>query len=283
MDEKLQKVLARAGIGSRREMERWIEQGRVKVNDQVAPLGERVSEKDTIKVDNKIVNHKSTQVQQRVIVYHKPIGEVCTRDDPEGRKTIFSNLPKLRDGRWISVGRLDLNTSGLLLLTTDGELANKLMHPSSEIEREYAVRVLGEVTPEIIKQLITSVPLEDGDAHFSEVKATGGEGANHWYNVILKEGRNREVRRLWEYFGFAVSRLMRVRYGDITLDRSVRPAKSEDLTEEQMTQLYKSVGLIYVSLGENKPKKDKSRFKANKNPKTANRAVYKGKPSRKPR
>lgn len=283
MDEKLQKVLARAGIGSRREMERWIEQGRVKVNDQVAPLGERVSEKDTIKVDNKIVNQKSTQVQQRVIVYHKPIGEVCTRDDPEGRKTIFSNLPKLRDGRWISVGRLDLNTSGLLLLTTDGELANKLMHPSSEIEREYAVRVLGEVTPEITKQLITNVPLEDGDAHFSEVKATGGEGANHWYNVILKEGRNREVRRLWEYFGFAVSRLMRVRYGDITLERSVRPAKSEDLTEEQMTQLYKSVGLTYVSLDNNKTKKDKSRFKANKNPKTANRAVYKGKTSRKPR
>ena len=283
MDEKLQKVLARAGIGSRREMERWIEQGRVKVNDQVATLGERVSEKDTIKVDNKIVNQKRTQIQQRVIVYHKPVGEVCTRDDPEGRKTIFSNLPKLRTGRWISVGRLDLNTSGLLLLTTDGELANKLMHPSSEIEREYAVRVLGEVTPEIIKQLITNVTLEDGDAHFSEVKESGGEGANHWYNVILKEGRNREVRRLWEYFGFAVSRLMRVRYGDITLERRVRPAKSEDLTEEQMTQLYKSVGLTYVSLDDNKPKKDKSRFKANKNPKTANRAVYKGKTSRKPR
>lgn len=283
MDEKLQKVLARAGIGSRREMERWIEQGRIKVNDQVATLGERVSEKDMLKVDNKIINQKRTQVQQRVIVYHKPVGEVCTRDDPEGRKTIFSNLPKLRTGRWISVGRLDLNTSGLLLLTTDGELANKLMHPSSEIEREYAVRVLGEVTPEIIKELITNVPLEDGDAHFSDVKATGGEGANHWYNVILKEGRNREVRRLWEYFGFAVSRLMRVRYGDVTLERSVRPAKSEDLTDEQMTQLYKSVGLTYASLGENKPKKDKSRFKANKNPKTASRAVYKGKSSRKPR
>lgn len=283
MDEKLQKVLARAGIGSRREMERWIEQGRVKVNDQVATLGERVSEKDTIKVDNKIVNQKRTQVQQRVIVYHKPVGEVCTRDDPEGRKTIFSNLPKLRSGRWISVGRLDLNTSGLLLLTTDGELANKLMHPSSEIEREYSVRVLGEVSPDIIKQLKTNVPLEDGDAHFSEVKESGGEGANHWYNVILKEGRNREVRRLWEYFGFAVSRLMRIRYGSVTLERRVRPSKSEDLTDKQMTQLYESVGLKYISLDENKPKQDKSRFKANKNPKTANRAVYKGKPSRKHR
>lgn len=283
MDEKLQKVLARAGIGSRREMERWIEQGRVKVNDQVATLGERVSEKDTIKVDNKLVNQKRTQVQQRVIVYHKPVGEVCTRDDPEGRKTIFSNLPKLRTGRWISVGRLDLNTSGLLLLTTDGELANKLMHPSSEIEREYSVRVLGEVSPEIIKQLKTNVPLDDGDAHFSEVKESGGEGANHWYNVILKEGRNREVRRLWEYFGFAVSRLMRIRYASITLERRVRPSKCEDLTDKQMTQLYESVALKYISLNENKPKQDKSRFKANRNPKTANRAVYKGKPSRKPR
>lgn len=279
MDEKLQKVLARSGIGSRREMERWIEQGRVKVNDEVVTLGERVSDKDTIKVDNKIINQKRTQVQQRVIAYHKPVGEVCTRDDPEGRKTIFSNLPKLRSGRWISVGRLDLNTSGLLLLTTDGELANKLMHPSSEVEREYAVRVLGEVSPEIINQLKSNVPLDDGDAHFSDVKESGGEGANHWYNVTLKEGRNREVRRLWEYFGFAVSRLMRIRYGDIKLERSVRPSKSEDLTEKEMEQLYDSVGLKYIPQ-EVTPKKDKSRFKANKTAKNANRAVYKGKSSR---
>ncbi|MCW8901547.1 MAG: pseudouridine synthase [Gammaproteobacteria bacterium] len=279
MDEKLQKVLARSGIGSRREMERWIEQGRVKVNDAVATLGERVSEKDTIKVDNKIINQKRTQVQQRVIAYHKPVGEVCTRDDPEGRKTIFSNLPKLRSGRWISVGRLDLNTSGLLLLTTDGELANRLMHPSSEVEREYAVRVLGEVSPEIIKQLKSNVPLDDGDAHFSDVKESGGEGANHWYNVVLKEGRNREVRRLWEYFGFAVSRLMRIRYGDIKLERRVRPSKSEDLTDKEMEQLYTSVGLSYIP-EEVTPKKDKSRFKANKTAKNANRAVYKGKGSR---
>jgi 23S rRNA pseudouridine2605 synthase len=277
MDEKLQKVLARAGVGSRREMERWIEQGRVKVNDNVATLGERVSEKDLIKVDNKIINQKRTQVQQRVIVYHKPVGEVCTRDDPEGRKTIFSNLPKVKNGRWISVGRLDLNTSGLLLLTTDGELANKLMHPSSEIEREYAVRVLGEVSPEILQQLKTNVPLDDGDAHFTEITEAGGEGANHWYNVTLKEGRNREVRRLWEYFGFAVSRLMRIRYGNIKLERRVRPTKSEDLTEDEMIALYESVGLKYVT-EENRPaKKDKSRFKANKTAKNANRSVYKGK------
>ena len=279
MDEKLQKVLARAGIGSRREMERWIEQGRVKVNDNVATLGERVSEKDAIKVDNKFINQKRTQVQQRVIVYHKPVGEVCTRDDPEGRKTIFSNLPKLSSGRWISVGRLDLNTSGLLLLTTDGELANKLMHPSGEIEREYAVRVLGDVSPEIIQQLKKNVPLEDGDAHFSDVKESGGEGANHWFNVTLKEGRNREVRRLWEYFGFAVSRLMRVRYGNIKLERRVRPSKSEDLTEKEMELLYSSVGLKYIPL-DLTPKKDKSRFKANMTAKNANRSVYKGKGSR---
>jgi len=277
MDEKLQKVLARAGIGSRREMERWISQGRVKVNDKVASLGDRVSSKDNIKVDNKFITQRRTEVQQRVIAYHKPVGEVCTRDDPEGRKTIFSNLPNLKSGRWISVGRLDLNTSGLLLLTTDGELANKLMHPSSEVEREYAVRILGEVSPEILKQLKTNVPLEDGDAHFSDVKESGGQGANHWYNVILKEGRNREVRRLWEYFGFAVSRLMRVRYGDIKLERRVRPSKSEDLTDAEMETLYKSVGLKYEVV--DKTKKDKSRFKANMTSKNANRAVYKGKSS----
>lgn len=274
MDEKLQKVLARAGIGSRREMERWIEQGRVKVNDQVATIGDRVSDKDNIKVDNKFITQRRTQVQQRVIAYHKPVGEVCTRDDPEGRTTIFKNLPKLKSGRWISVGRLDLNTSGLLLLTTDGELANKLMHPSSEIEREYAVRILGEASPEIIKELKTSVPLEDGDAHFIDVKAAGGQGANHWYHVVLKEGRNREVRRLWEYFGFAVSRLMRIRYGDIKLERRVRPSKSEDLTDKEMIAIYKSVGLNYVVA---EPKKDKSRFKSNMTAKKANRLVYKGK------
>lgn len=273
MNEKLQKVLARAGIGSRREMERWIEQGRVKVNDQVATIGDRVGENDNIKVDNKYIAQKRTLTQQRVIAYHKPVGEVCTRHDPEGRTTIFKNLPKLKSGRWISIGRLDLNTSGLLLLTTDGELANKLMHPSSGVEREYAVRILGEVPDEIIKELKTNVPLDDGDAHFIDVKAAGGQGANHWYHVVLKEGRNREVRRLWEHFGFAVSRLMRIRYGNIKLERRLRPSKSEDLTEKEMIELYKSVGLNYIVP---EPKKDKSRFKLNQN---SNRSVYKGKSS----
>lgn len=277
MDEKLQKVLARAGIGSRRQMESWIEAGRVTVNDKVATIGDRVTSTDAIKVDGKLLHGNQTATQHRVIVYHKPVGEVCTRDDPEGRDTIFSHLPKLRNGRWISVGRLDLNTSGLLLLTTDGELANKLMHPSSEVEREYAVRVLGQVSPDVIKQLKTNVPLDDGDAHFSEVKEAGGEGANHWYHVVLKEGRNREVRRLWEHFGFAVSRLMRIRYGDITLDRSVRPSMSEDLTEQQIRSLYNSVGLDYKTADDDSKKKDKSRFKPNL---TNKQSVYKGKPSK---
>ena len=279
MDEKLQKVLARAGLGSRREMERWIEQGRVKVNDKNATIGDRVSSKDNIKVDNKYINQQRAKVQQRVIAYHKPVGEVCSRDDPEGRTTIFKNLPNLKSGRWISIGRLDLNTSGLLLLTTDGELANKLMHPSSQIEREYAVRILGEVSPEILQQLTTNVPLDDGDAHFTEVKAAGGEGSNHWYHVILKEGRNREVRRLWEYFGFAVSRLMRIRYGDIKLERRLRLSNSEELTDKETQALYKSVGLEYLQ-ADDAAKKDKSRFKANKNPGSA---VYKGKSQNKRR
>ena len=282
MDEKLQKVLARSGLGSRRQMESWIEEGRVKVNDQVANIGDRVTSKDVINVDGKVIYPDQIKTQQRVIAYHKPVGEVCSRDDPEGRETIFSNLPKLKSGRWISVGRLDLNTSGLLLLTTDGELANKLMHPSSEVEREYAVRVLGEVPPETIQKLKSKVPLDDGDAHFSAVKEAGGQGANHWYHVILKEGRNREVRRLWEYFGYAVSRLMRIRYGDIKLERRLRPGKYEDLNDKQIQSLYQSVGLKYTPATDesNIKAKDKNRFKSKK---SSNRSVYKGKSSPKRR
>lgn len=276
MDEKLQKVLARTGMGSRREIERWIEQGRVTVNDKIATIGDRVTDSDNIKVDGKPTTLQRSKVVKRVIAYHKPVGEVCSRVDPEGRPTIFSNLPKLKSGRWISIGRLDLNTSGLLLLTTDGELANKLMHPSSEIEREYAVRILGEVSPDILKQLKTKVPLDDGDAHFSEIKDAGGQGANHWYHVVLKEGRNREVRRLWEHFGFAVSRLMRLRYGNIKLERGLRPAKAEELSEKEMLALYQSVNMKY-SVADEPAKKDKSRFKSNATKKSS---VYKGKSSR---
>lgn len=243
-DEKLQKVLARAGYGSRREIEGWISEGRIKVNRRVATLGDRVSEQDRIEVDGKTVHHqKLKQKRSRVLVYHKPVGEVCSRSDPEGRETIFANLPRLASGRWISVGRLDLNTSGLLLITTDGELANKLMHPSQQIEREYAVRVHGEVDAAMLRRLQAGVELDDGPAHFEQIIDVGGDGTNHWYHVVLREGRNREVRRLWESQGVQVSRLMRVRFGAISLPRGQKPGRWEDLPEKAIEELQLSVGL----------------------------------------
>ncbi len=242
--EKLQKVLARAGYGSRRELEEWIKSGRVKVNNQTAALGDRVSETDRISVDGKPVQQaRLKERRSRVLVYHKPIGEVCTRSDPEGRDTIFNHLPRLASGRWITIGRLDLNTSGLLLITTDGDLANRMMHPSHQVEREYAVRVLGDVTADMLKRLKEGVELDDGPAHFDVVAKAGGDGANQWYHVILREGRNREVRRLWESQGVQVSRLMRVRYGAVSLPRGQRPGRWEDLSDEAVNALRKSVGL----------------------------------------
>lgn len=243
-NEKLQKVLARAGYGSRRELEEWIKAGRIKVNNQVATLGDRVVDTDRISVDGKPVSQaRLKERRSRVLIYHKPIGEVCTRSDPEGRDTIFNHLPRLASGRWITIGRLDLNTSGLLLLTTDGDLANRMMHPSHQVEREYAVRVLGEVTSDIVKNLKEGVELEDGPAHFDVVAKAGGDGANQWYHVILREGRNREVRRLWESQGVQVSRLMRVRYGMVSLPRGQRPGRWEDLPDDDVNALRKSVGL----------------------------------------
>ena len=243
-DEKLQKVLARAGYGSRREIESWIEAGRIKVNKRVASLGDRVSETDRIQVDGKPVpQSRLKQRRSRVLIYHKPVGEICTRHDPEGRDTIFKHLPRLASGRWITVGRLDYNTSGLLLVTTDGELANRLMHPSHRVEREYAVRILGEVDRDMLNRLQQGVELEDGPAHFDKIIDAGGDGANHWYHVILREGRNREVRRLWESQGVQVSRLTRVRYGSITLPRGQRPGRWEDLPYEIVDDLRRSVGL----------------------------------------
>lgn len=243
-DEKLQKVLARAGFGSRREIEGWIKEGRIKVNNCVATLGDRVSEKDKLQVDGQRVSHNKLKPKRsRVLIYHKPVGEVCSRSDPEGRETIFKNLPPLSAGRWISVGRLDLNTSGLLLITTDGELANKLMHPSQQVEREYAVRIHGEVGLDMLKRLQQGVELEDGPAYFDKIIDVGGDGTNHWYHAILHEGRNREVRRLWESQGLQVSRLMRVRYGDISLPRGQKPGRWEDLPEDAVEQLQRSVGL----------------------------------------
>ncbi|MEW5790425.1 MAG: 23S rRNA pseudouridine(2605) synthase RluB [Pseudomonadota bacterium] len=243
-DEKLQKVLARIGLGSRREMEEWITAGRVRVNGQPAKLGDRITDRDEISIDGeRLPDWRRQGPRRRVIMYHKPVGEVTTRKDPEGRPTVFDRLPRLRQGRWISVGRLDLNTDGLLLLTTDGELANALMHPSREIEREYAVRVLGRPTDENLQQLREGVMLEDGMAHFDSIEYEGGEGANSWYRVVLKEGRNREVRRLWEAVGLTVSRLIRTRYGPIQLPRAVRAGRWEDLTPEELDALLEAAGL----------------------------------------
>jgi 23S rRNA pseudouridine2605 synthase len=237
--EKLQKILANNGLGSRREIEQWISQGRVSVNGSIVKLGERATLKDMIRVDGNIVKFKKNNAA-RVLIYHKPIGEVSTRFDEEGRPTVFDRLPSLYKGRWISVGRLDISTSGLMLFTSDGELANKLMHPSSEIEREYAVRVLGEVSDEAIKHLKEGVVLEDGTAKFDRLYEVGGEGANHWYHVVLKEGRNREVRRLWESQGITVSRLTRVRFGSIALPKRLPRGRWEELSEDQVRLLKKS-------------------------------------------
>jgi len=238
MTEKLQKVLANAGLGSRREIERWIAEGRITINGKPAKLGDRIDLSATITIDNRpVVLRPQQMAKQRVIIYHKPEGEVCTRSDPEGRPTIFDNLPTLRNQRWIAVGRLDITTSGLLLFTTDGELANQLMHPSSEIEREYAVRILGKVDNEMLKRLQKGVELEDGMAAFTAIKDAGGTGANHWYHVVLKEGRNREVRRLWESQGITVSRLIRVRFGSIQLPRLLRPGRWQDLDAQQLAEL----------------------------------------------
>jgi 23S rRNA pseudouridine2605 synthase len=232
MSEKLQKVLARAGYGSRRSVEDWIKAGRIAVNGGLAKLGDRVTERDKISIDGQALQaHKLSGTKRRVLAYYKPEGEVCTRSDPEGRPTIFERLPKLGSARWVSVGRLDINTSGLILLTTDGELANTLMHPSHEVEREYAVRILGKVTTEMLRRLQAGVMLDDGMAHFNTITNAGGLGANHWYHVTLKEGRNHEVRRLWESQGVKVSRLTRIRYGSVLLRRGLRMGQWEELSE----------------------------------------------------
>lgn len=244
MSEKLQKVLARAGIGSRRQMERWIEQGRVTVDGRRATLGDRVEPDQVVRVDGRVVALTAAlDALRRVLMYHKPEGELCTRSDPDGRPTVFAGLPNVRHGRWVAVGRLDLNTSGLLLLTTDGELANRLMHPRHALEREYAVRVLGAVGPQELARLRSGVTLDDGPARFETLVDAGGSGANHWYHVTLREGRYREVRRIWEAVGVRVSRLIRVRYGPVQLPRDLRPGRWRTLDPAQADQLARLAGL----------------------------------------
>ena len=247
MSEKLQKVLARCGVGSRREMETYISANRVSVNGNVAKLGDRVEGTETIRVDGHIVDIRPQEDEIcRVIMYNKPEGEMCTRKDPEGRPTVYDRLPQLKNSRWIGIGRLDVNTSGLLLFTNDGELANRLMHPSYEIEREYSVRVFGDVTNEKLQNLTKGVELEDGMAKFDRVKAernSDDESSNKWFSVSLKEGRNREVRRLWASQELTVSRLVRVRYSEVKLDRRLIQGGWKELGLDDLNQLRKKVGL----------------------------------------
>jgi len=232
-------------LGSRREIEGWIKAGRLTINGRTAQLGDRITTADRIALDGRLLKTliHATLDERRVILYHKPEGELTTRKDPESRPTVFESLPRLRRSRWVSVGRLDTNTSGLLLFTTDGELANRLMHPSHEIEREYAVRVLGKITDEQLAELKAGVRLDDGMAKFDAIHEAGGEGANHWYHVILKEGRNREVRRLWEAVGVTVSRLIRIRYGAISLPRQLPRGAWRDATEGELAALMTAADL----------------------------------------
>jgi 23S rRNA pseudouridine2605 synthase len=241
MSEKLQKVLARAGLASRRTVELWIMAGRITVDGRKALLGDRVERNAFICVDGRPVSDLiKMKPTRRVLIYNKPLGEISSRKDEKGRPTVFDNLPSLKGGRWISIGRLDANTSGLLLFTNDGEFANKLMHPSNEVEREYAVRVYGEVDRKILVKLHKEgVELEDGPAHFESIAYSGGEGANHWFHVVLKEGRNRLVRRLWEAVDMKVSRLIRVRYGNISLPRSLHTGRWLELEEAAIESLEK--------------------------------------------
>ncbi len=240
--ERLQKVLAQAGIGSRREMEEWITVGRISVNGVTAQIGQSVVPTDKIKIGGRLVNVRFTTTKTpRVVMYHKPEGEIVSRDDPEGRPSVFNALPRIRGGRWIAVGRLDFNTSGLLLFTTSGELANKLTHPSSELVRDYAVRVLGDLTLEAQQQLLSGIELEDGPASFSSLADAGGEGANHWYRVTLFEGRNREVRRMFEAVGCTVSRLIRVRYGPFNLPPQLKRGRVHELDELEVKALMREL------------------------------------------
>jgi len=242
--EKLQKVLARAGAGSRREMEAKISEGRVSVDGKVAYLGDRITGTEQIRIDG---HHVKLTAQEddlcRVLIYNKPEGEMCTRKDPEGRPTVFDRLPPLETGRWVAVGRLDINTSGMLLFTTDGELANRLMHPSQKVEREYAVRVFGEIDEAMLQRLRAGVELEDGPARFQKITYRGGEGRNHWFHVVLSEGRNREVRRLWESQEVQVSRLIRVRYGDMEMQRQLPLGGWKELPLKDVNYYRKLVGL----------------------------------------
>ncbi|GAB3246836.1 pseudouridine synthase [Chitinimonas naiadis] len=242
-DLRIQKALALSGIGSRRDCDEWVAEGRVSINGQICQPGARVSMGDKVMFDGKPILIKWPDRLPRIVLYHKQEGELVSRDDPEGRTTVFERLPKVQSSAWVAVGRLDFNTSGLLIFTTSGDLANRLMHPRFEVQREYAVRVLGQLTDEQKKELVTGIELEDGTARFEVLEDQGGEGMNHWYRVILKEGRNREVRRMFEHFELTVSRLMRVRFGMLTLPSRLKRGQYYELDEPEVLAVLKWAGL----------------------------------------
>ncbi len=236
MAERLHKVLARMGVGSRREIERWIQQGLVKINGEPAQIGQTTEGVSQVEVQGDLITLKQ-EVETQFLQYHKPDDEICSRKDPEGRKSVYDHLPKLTEGRWIAIGRLDLTTSGILLFTTNGELANALMHPSAEVDREYMVRVHGRVTPELIYRLREGVRLEDGLARFTDVQQRPSKGTNQWLQVVLQEGRNHEVKRMFESQGVQVTRLIRIRFGPIPLDDAVKKGSHRLLTNKEVKQL----------------------------------------------
>lgn len=272
--ERLQKIMATAGLGSRRALERQIKNGEVRINDTVASIGQTAGAGDRISHEGSSWKVVVTGSKQRNLVYNKPTGEVTTRSDPQGRPTVFDALPRIQGARWIAVGRLDINTSGLLLMTTDGELAHAMMHPSNKVDREYACRIFGEVTPEQLAKLKEGVMLDDGPAHFSDIVSAGGTEGNRWYHVTLLEGRNREVRRLWASQDVTVSRLKRVRYGAVFLPKRLRMGDWSELTARDHRVLREDVGLgpLPVQLG---LKAEKTRRGSDK------RSQYKNKGSRK--
>ena len=247
--ERLHKLLANSGIGSRREMEALIAAGRIHVNGEPAQLGQTVSPGDRIKVNGKLVQLRFSDRLPRVILYHKPEGEIVSRNDPEHRPSVFTSLPRMSAGRWVAVGRLDFNTSGLLLLSTSGDLANRLMHPRYQLVREYAVRILGDLPDDARRRLLDGIELDDGPAKFASFQEAGGEGANRWYRVSLFEGRNREVRRMFEAVGVVVSRLMRVRFGPFVLPPSLKRGQVYELPEAEVKKLLADFGMATAESG----------------------------------